>query len=793
MKIVTCRGNHSVVRGFPDPAQYATERLLISLRPREICGQTERRGQGAESAKPATQKHAQNNRAGKALDFNATLWFTGRRSNVYHGEVVKGIPVRRHSVRAVIAILIGALGLSLTPTARAQYTNNFQDTIISGATSNWSGSYIVGSNTFADILFVQNGGVLADGNGYLGYDASGSNNVAAVIDSGSVWSNAGSLYIGNAGANNFLWIADGGAVVGSNSFVGYTGTNNEVLVDGPGSVWSNNGDLTVGYNGSSNALTITGGATVYNNNGHIGFGYPNDPYESGNNVVIVSGNGSVWSNSGGLSIGFVNLNGGGSDYGNALTITNGGAVYSAGSGAGNSFVVVTGNGSIWNNSGGLAVSGYPSASTRLTIADGGVVYSIGGNVQAAVLVTGPGSVWSNSSELFVQGSDEEPFLGSMAISNGAAVYSGSGEVTGYDAYLQTVVVTGPGSIWRMENSLNFHGVYTFLTISDGGAVDSGSVDFDGPYYAVTVVQVTGAGSIWRIGGVLACQGSGSVVISDGGVVVAGSVGGYKMNINVADGGLYITNAPGIIGLGAPYAFVTLNGGTVTANQLVVVPATQYPAGFGLNSGLLTSGSTYITNGNSFVVGDGTDAATFHLAGGFHSFADGLMVSSNSFVTGCGTIDGSVVVDPGATVLANCGGSLTFTGIVINNGTLRAINGSVLEFYGPVVNNGLIDITGGTIIFHSIFINNGTIIGPAPAFQITGIVQQANNILVTWATSPGQTNELQVTAGGPGGCYSTNNFTAIFAVTNTVGSVTNYLDVGGATNTPSRYYRVRLVP
>jgi hypothetical protein len=217
-----------------------------------------------------------------------------------------------------------------------------------------------------------------------------------------------------------------------------------------------------------------------------------------------------------------------------------------------------------------------------------------------------------------------------------------------------------------------------------------------------------------------------------------------------------------------------------------------PVPFSFMSGLLTSGGTFVTNGQNFVIGDGTDVATFHLAGGFHSFADGLMVDTNSFVTGCGTIDGSVVIDPDATVLANCGGTLTFTGIVINNGTLRAINGSVLEFYGPVVNNGLIDLSGGAAIFHSVFINNGSIIEPAPAFQITGIVQQANNILITWMSSPGETNELQVTPGGPGGTYSTNNFTPIFTVTNTVGSVTNYLDIGAATNS-SRYYRVRLVP
>ena len=34
---------------------------------------------------------------------------------------------------------------------------------------------------------------------------------------------------------------------------------------------------------------------------------------------------------------------------------------------------------------------------------------------------------------------------------------------------------------------------------------------------------------------------------------------------------------------------------------------------------------------------------------------------------------------------------------------------------------------------------------------------------------------------------------VFIVTNTTGTVTNYLDIGVATNVPARYYRVRLVP
>ena len=39
----------------------------------------------------------------------------------------------------------------------------------------------------------------------------------------------------------------------------------------------------------------------------------------------------------------------------------------------------------------------------------------------------------------------------------------------------------------------------------------------------------------------------------------------------------------------------------------------------------------------------------------------------------------------------------------------------------------------------------------------------------------------------------NYFTAIFTVTNTVGTTTNFLDAGAATNVPAFYYRIRLVP
>jgi hypothetical protein len=81
---------------------------------------------------------------------------------------------------------------------------------------------------------------------------------------------------------------------------------------------------------------------------------------------------------------------------------------------------------------------------------------------------------------------------------------------------------------------------------------------------------------------------------------------------------------------------------------------------------------------------------------------------------------------------------------------------------------------------------------ASYFHITSIVGAGNDVLINWMTGPGRTNALERSAGNGGGSYS-NSFATIFTVTNTVGTNTNYLDVGAATNFPASYYRIRLVP
>jgi hypothetical protein len=84
--------------------------------------------------------------------------------------------------------------------------------------------------------------------------------------------------------------------------------------------------------------------------------------------------------------------------------------------------------------------------------------------------------------------------------------------------------------------------------------------------------------------------------------------------------------------------------------------------------------------------------------------------------------------------------------------------------------------------------------PASVFRILSVAPQTNkDMVITWATGAGPTNIVQA-AGGNGNGGSLTNFTDISGplVMPGSGDATNsYIDPSGATNTPSRYYRIRL--
>jgi hypothetical protein len=80
------------------------------------------------------------------------------------------------------------------------------------------------------------------------------------------------------------------------------------------------------------------------------------------------------------------------------------------------------------------------------------------------------------------------------------------------------------------------------------------------------------------------------------------------------------------------------------------------------------------------------------------------------------------------------------------------------------------------------------------FVITGIAPEGNDMLITWQTMGGSTDSVQVSSSGGNGGY-TNSFSDLSSLIGVIGNgavTTNYLDIGGATNTLTRFYRVRQI-
>jgi hypothetical protein len=84
---------------------------------------------------------------------------------------------------------------------------------------------------------------------------------------------------------------------------------------------------------------------------------------------------------------------------------------------------------------------------------------------------------------------------------------------------------------------------------------------------------------------------------------------------------------------------------------------------------------------------------------------------------------------------------------------------------------------------------------ASAFRILSITQEGTDIHVTWRAGGGRTNVMQATAGDTDGRYTTNciDLSGLIIIPGSGDTTTSYVDTGGATNAPSRYYRIRLVP
>ncbi len=373
---------------------------------------------------------------------------------------------------------------------------------------------------------VDGGDEIRSGSGTLG-DESGSTGAATVTGAGSRWDAALALYVGYEGTGS-LTISDGGWVVSYDGTLGCeSGSNGTVTVTGAGS-WGMTDFLTVGRYGAGTLTVSDGGAISRCDDGYLG------RYSGSVGKATVTGVGSKWHL--GIYPLFVGYSGTGT-----LTIADGGVVKNRlgilGRDPGsNGTATVTGAGSLWDLSyANLHVGGKGTVS--LTISDGGKV-KVGQ------------TLYASEKDLYGDGTIE---TSGWVLDADVKVTSATGKGTfgldGGSDHTLTVHYDQTGSVNNIRVGAGYRGTGS-LTISDGGVVKCEHGDLGYWPGSVGTATVTGAGSVWDVTemrpfveGLLRVgyRGTGTLTISDGGVVEGGdvSVGHYKCtgSLTIKTGGM----------------------------------------------------------------------------------------------------------------------------------------------------------------------------------------------------------------------------------------------------------------
>jgi hypothetical protein len=314
------------------------------------------------------------------------------------------------------------------------------------------------------------------------------------------------------------------------------------------------------------------------------------------------------------------------------------------------------------------------------------------------------------------------------------------------------------------------------------AINNGTVTLSGELF---IGLYEGSGSVSLNGGVLTVtndtttlgeeRGYGTMTI-EGGVFLARDVSvGYFASVDIltVNGGISILSSNLQIGADLSETTVAITGG-----QLLVTnaPITVDDGGqCSVSGGQLAAGTIELGRPGNIQGG-----GMLTVSGGSITVSDGMTLGDCNDIYALGYTS----VDGGQLIVTNAAG----TGFIdIQNGQLT-LNSGTLQVDNLVMTNTCSSFihTGGTLIVRNVILDPN-------AFQITSVSREGNNLRVSWLMAPGSTNALQVSCGGVQGACTTNGFTDIFVVTNnpSPGTLTNYLDVGGATNIPSRYYRARL--
>jgi hypothetical protein len=175
------------------------------------------------------------------------------------------------------------------------------------------------------------------------------------------------------------------------------------------------------------------------------------------------------------------------------------------------------------------------------------------------------------------------------------------------------------------------------------------------------------------------------VITATNVIIGSNSSVTTSGVTIDGVSLYVTNALATGVLDVRNGTLTFRFVTVAVDNLLLTNGTFSTMFF--YNGTLQVGNTTVSNGQPFVVdggGSGIFSANYILQGGTHSFNDGLVVSSNSILSGCGTVNGAVTNY--GTIYLNNGCDMYFNGQVVNYGKIISAANATPHFTGGLVDN-----------------------------------------------------------------------------------------------------------
>ena len=298
----------------------------------------------------------------------------------------------------------------------------------------------------------------------------------------------------------------------------------------------------------------------------------------------------------------------------------------------NLFIVANMENADFNQSGGVAVIG-----TEIHIAD---FSGVTGNINIT------GGQFFATNDIVAIGREG---IGAMLVTNANVVLTN----TSVGRHL------GSSGTLTVQNNANISFVGDLSIGRLAGA--SGSVQVQGGTLSVTNddlwVGRAGSGDLFITGGTLIGRRvrvansedgtnapSGTFSISSGNFIcssnlIVGTPLVSSGQLNLSGGRVIVTNSTGSASVQISSGVATMDGGTLTTDKLLINDSNGT---FSFNNGLIRAKTITVSNNQPFTVGDGINPATLELLGGTYTFADGLVISPNATVTGCGTVIGTVV-------------------------------------------------------------------------------------------------------------------------------------------------------